>query len=91
MVYLNVFYKANDFIQHGPERVNFGESFKELADKPFAFYILYFEILIRIYFNNLKFASDFVVFNYFNNFNATQSFRYLENFFYNIYCMHLKK
>ena len=48
MAYLNIFCKANDFIQHWPERVNFGESFKELVDKPFASYILYFEILIRI-------------------------------------------
>ena len=36
IVYSNIFYKASDFIEHGPERVDFGESFTELADKPFA-------------------------------------------------------
>ena len=65
IVYPKIFYKANDLIQHGPERVNFGESFREFVDKLFAFYILHFEIFFPIYFNQLKIASDFLIFNFF--------------------------
>ena len=65
IVYPKIFYKANDLIQHGPERVNFGESFREFVDQLFAFYILHFEIFFRIYFNQLKIASDFLIFNFF--------------------------
>ena len=48
IVYSNIFYKASDFIEHGPELVHFGKSFKELIDKPFALYVLNFEIFFRI-------------------------------------------
>ena len=90
IVYFNIYYKANDFINHGPHLVNFGESFKELVDQPFAFYVLYFEIFVRIYVNQLKIVSDFIVFNYYRD-NDKQSFRHLEKVFYNVYCIHLKK
>ena len=51
IAYPNIFYKANDFIQHGPECVSFGECFRELIGKPFAFHILNFEICFHISFN----------------------------------------
>ena len=51
IAYPNIFYKANDFIQHGIECVSFGESFRELIGKPFAFYIFIFEIFFHISFN----------------------------------------
>ena len=54
IIYANIFYKACDFVEHGPEHINFGETFRELVDKPFALYVLYFEVLFRIYFNQLK-------------------------------------
>ena len=92
IVYLNIFYKANDFIEHGPERISFGKSFRELVDKAFALDILNFEILIRIYFNQLKYVSDFIVFNYlFDNNNTNRNIRSFEKTFYNVYCLHLKK
>ena len=90
IVYPNIFYKANYFIQHGAERVNFSERFRELIDKTFAFNIPNFEIFCSIYFNQLKIVSDFNIFNFFLDKKNDQSFKYLEKTFFNIYCLHLK-
>ena len=45
----NVYYKASDFINHGPECVNFGAVFKDLIDKPFACFVEYSQIFVRIF------------------------------------------
>ena len=58
-VNLNVYYKASDFIDHGLERVNFGSPFKDLLDKVFACFVEYNQIFVRIFFNQMKFSSDF--------------------------------
>ena len=52
LVYLNIYYKTSNCINHGLEYVNFGECFRELVDKPFAFYVLYHEIFARIFLTN---------------------------------------
>ena len=90
LVYLNIYYKTSNCINHGLEYVIFGECFRERVDKLFAFYVLYHEILARIFFNQLKFVSDFIVFNYYSN-DDKQSFKHLQKILYNIYCFHIKK
>ena len=91
LLFIQTIFKASDFIEHGPERVNFGESFRELIDKPFALYALNFEIFFRIYFNQLKYVCDFIVFIYFFGNDTNKNLRFLEKTIFNIYCLHLKK
>ena len=80
-VHLNVYYETNDFINHGPEHNNFGESFKDLIDKPFACFVHFNQIFVQVFLNQLKLVSDFVTFNYHES-SDKQSFRVLEkNFF----------
>ena len=75
LVYLNIYYKTSNCINHGLEYVNFGECFRKRVDKPFAFYVLYH--ICSNFFNQLKFVSDFIVFNYYSN-DDKQSFRHLQ-------------
>ena len=91
IVYANIFYKASDFIEHGPKRVNIGEVFRELIDKPFALYVLNFEVFFRIYFNHFKVVNDFLVFNYYYDNDCGKNYKYLKKTLFNMYCMHLKK
>ena len=90
IAYVNVFYKTSDFIHHGPERVKFGETFRELIDKRFALYVLYFEVSFRMYFNELKSETDFLIFTYFFD-RKNDDCRPINKTLFNIYCMHLKK
>ena len=87
---LNVYYKASDFINHGPECVNFGAVFKDLIDKPFARFVEYSQIFVRIFLNQMKLISDFIIFNYFRDYSDRRSQRSLEKILMNTYCLHLK-
>ena len=89
-VNLNVYYKASDFINHGLERVNFRSPFKDLLDKLVACFGEYNQIFVRIFFNQMKFSSDFITFNYFHDVYDVKSVRTLERTLMNIYCLHLK-
>ena len=90
IAYVNVFYKTSDFIHHGPERVKFGETFRELIDKRFALYVLYFEVFFRMYFNELKSETDFLIFTCFFD-RKNDDCKPINKTLFNIYFMHLKK
>ena len=87
--HLNVYYKTSDFIKHGPENNNYGESFKDLIDKPFACFIHFNQIFVRVFLNQLKLVSNFVIHNYHES-SDKQSFNVLEKTLFDIYCLHLK-
>ena len=88
-VHLNVYYKASDFINHGPECVNFGALFEDLVDKLFFCFVEYNQIFVRIFFNQMKLISDFITFNYFRDVVDVKAGRALEKTLMNIYCLHL--
>ena len=87
---LRVYYQISDFINRGPESANFGSIFKDLIDPPFACFILYAEVFVRTFFNQMRDISDFIILNYFRYNVDSKSQKFLEKTLMNVYCLHLK-
>ena len=51
-IVLNIYYLVGNYISHLTE--NFNEIFSEIANTPFAVYVLFVQIYLRMYFNLLK-------------------------------------
>ena len=87
---LYVYYKASDFINHDPECVNFGSIFKDLIGKPLACFVVYGQVFVQIFFNQMRFIYDFTTFNYFRDKSDLTCQRFLEKTLMKIYYLHLK-
>ena len=60
-VVLNIYYLVGNYVSHLTK--NFNEIFSEIANTPFALYVLFVEIYLRMYFNLLKSFTDIVIEN----------------------------
>ena len=60
-IVLNIYYLVGNYISHLTE--NFNEIFSEIANTPFAVYVLFVQIYLRMYFNLFKLVTDIVVVN----------------------------
>ena len=63
-VVLNLYYLVENY---GGRTDNFNEIFTEIANAPFAVYILFVQIYLRIYFNMVKPITEIVTENYLMN------------------------
>ena len=87
-VVLNLYYLVGNY---GGRTDNFNEIFTEIANAPFAVYILFVQIYLRIYFNMVKPITEIVTENYLMNKRPSicrvrELKQKYENILFSLYC-----